>query len=253
LQDKVASSVAGVIEPTLQAAETTRSAARPTTDLTAYDLYLRALAVLFPTTKERVLESPGLLEQATAIDRHYGPALALAAMCHLRLVVNGWAAEPETTRRKATDLARQALEVGQSDPGILANAAQVLALFGEDTGAMTGLVDRALALNPSFARGWFVRGVLRLWAGQPDLAIEHIETSLRLSPQERMGVPLHVMGMAYFFKREFDEAVSKLLLAIQDHPKFPVPYRTLAACYAHMERLDEAQAIVARLRALPLR
>jgi TolB-like protein len=41
LQDKVASSVAGVIEPALQAAETARSADR-STDLTAYDLYLRA-------------------------------------------------------------------------------------------------------------------------------------------------------------------------------------------------------------------
>src|SRR5690348_10665924 len=40
LQDRVASSVAGVIEPALQAAETARSARRPTTDLTAYDLYL---------------------------------------------------------------------------------------------------------------------------------------------------------------------------------------------------------------------
>ena len=40
LQDKVASSVPGVIEPALQAAETSRSAGRPTADLTAYDLYL---------------------------------------------------------------------------------------------------------------------------------------------------------------------------------------------------------------------
>ena len=44
LQDKVAVSVAGIIEPTLQRAEMRRSANRPTTDLTAYDLYLRALA-----------------------------------------------------------------------------------------------------------------------------------------------------------------------------------------------------------------
>jgi TolB-like protein/class 3 adenylate cyclase len=43
LQDQVAVSVAGVIEPALQAAEMRRSAARPTTDLTAYDLYLRSL------------------------------------------------------------------------------------------------------------------------------------------------------------------------------------------------------------------
>ncbi|MGB9644298.1 MAG: adenylate/guanylate cyclase domain-containing protein [Stellaceae bacterium] len=41
LQDKVASSVVGVIEPALQAAETARSVGRPTNDLTAYDLYLR--------------------------------------------------------------------------------------------------------------------------------------------------------------------------------------------------------------------
>ena len=43
LQDKAASSVAGVIEPALRAAEIQRSSHRPTHDLTAYDLYLRAL------------------------------------------------------------------------------------------------------------------------------------------------------------------------------------------------------------------
>ena len=58
------------------------------------------------------------------------------------------------------------------------------------------------------------------------------------------------MGMAYFFKRQFDEAAAKLLLSIQDHPGFPHSYRFLAACYAHMGRLDEARAIVARLRAI---
>ena len=58
------------------------------------------------------------------------------------------------------------------------------------------------------------------------------------------------MGVAFFFKHQFDEAASKLLLAIQDDPGSPLPYRTLAACYAHMGRLDEARAIVARLRAI---
>ena len=248
LQDKVAVSVAGVIEPALQAAEMRRSAARPTTDLSAYDLYLRAVAVFYPITKERILEALGLLEQSIAIDRQYGPALSWAAVCHLRLVTDGWAEAPETSPRKARDLARQALQVGENDPGILAIAAQVLAQFGEDIGAMMGLVDRALALNPSFARGWNLSGLLRVWAGQPDLAIEHLETSLRLSPRERMGQPLVVLGMAYFFKHQFDQAAAKLLLAIQDDPGFPPSYRALAACYAHMGRLDAACTIVARLR-----
>ena len=64
-------------------------------------------------------------------------------------------------------------------------------------------------------------GRLKVWAGQPDLGIEHAETSLRLSPHERIGSTLFVIGMAYFFKRQFDEAASKLPSSVQDHPGYP--------------------------------
>ena len=42
----------------------------------------------------------------------------------------------------------------------------------------------------------------------------------------------------------------KLRLAIQEDPSHPLPYRYLAACYAHMGRLDEAREIIQRLRAI---
>jgi hypothetical protein len=79
-QDKVATSVAGIIEPTLQAAETTRSANRPTTDLTAYDLYLRAYAMVWSSAIQS-REALRLMEQAIERDPRYGPALAWAAYC----------------------------------------------------------------------------------------------------------------------------------------------------------------------------
>jgi hypothetical protein len=50
--------------------------------------------------------------------------------------------------------------------------------------------------------------------------------------------------------RRFDEALPRLLLATQDDPSFPTPYRYLAACYAHMGQLDEAREVVARLRSI---
>jgi adenylate cyclase len=59
-----------------------------------------------------------------------------------------------------------------------------------------------------------------------------------------------VIGAALFYTRHFDEAVPKLLLAIQEDPSLANPYRYLAACYAHMGRLDEARAILRRLRAI---
>jgi adenylate cyclase len=249
LQDKVASSVAGVIEPALQAAETARSAGRPTNDLTAYDLYLRAYA-MFLSSARQIPEALRLLERAIERDPRYGPALAWAANCCMRLLDAGRSEDPKADRVKGVDFARRALEVGGDDPGILANAAFVLAYFGEDIGAMITLVDRALTLNPSFARGWYISGTLRLWVGQPDIAIEHSEAALRLSPRARVGPSLHIIGNAHFYARRFDEAVPKQLLAIQEDPSYPAPYRSLAACYAHMGRLDEAREIVARLRAI---
>jgi len=67
LQDKVAISVAGVIEPTLQAAETARSVSRPTTDLTAYDLYLRAFSIAISSDKQ-MPEAIRLLERSLPVD-----------------------------------------------------------------------------------------------------------------------------------------------------------------------------------------
>jgi len=104
LQDKVASSVAGVIEPTVQAAEMRRSSDRPTKDLTAYDLYLRALAPIRSGEweKERYLQALGLLGRAIERDPHYGPALAAAAFCHQALHNAGWTNDASANRLRVS-------------------------------------------------------------------------------------------------------------------------------------------------------
>ena len=113
LQDKVAVSVAGVIEPALQAAETARSANRPTSDLTAYDLYLRAYATFFSS---QIPEALRIFEQAIERDPRYGPALAWAAVCCHRLVMTDRSEDPVGDRRKGTNFARAALQVTGDDP-----------------------------------------------------------------------------------------------------------------------------------------
>jgi adenylate cyclase len=250
LQDKVALSVAGVIEPTLQAAEAQRSSRRPVSDLGAYDLYLRAYAMMLSPAR-RVAEVTSLLDQAIACDPEFGPALALAAAFHMNSHAFRWSEDPEDNRRKGLELGRRALLVAGDDPAVLVNAAFALGYFGEDINAMIALVDRALALNPSFARGWHVSGTLRLWAGQLDLAIEHERTSMRLSPRARAGWSLDIIGHAHFFSRRFAEAVETLLLAIQEDPR-TVSYHCLIASYAHMGRLEEAREALSRLRIDPL-
>jgi adenylate cyclase len=93
LQDNVALSVAGVIEPTLQAAQYRRANQRPTDDLTAYDLYLRARAGTLSWDRHGTMQALELLEQALKRDAHYGLALGMAAFCHFTLDANGWSGD----------------------------------------------------------------------------------------------------------------------------------------------------------------
>ena len=181
-------------------------------------------------------------------DPLYGPALALAAMCMQQLHRNGWAESPDVARDRSLDYARRAVRAAGNDPFVLASAASVFGYFGEDIGAALALVDRSLAANPGFAYGWFWSGMLRMYAGQYDIAIEQIEKSLRLNPLDRIGAPLTAIGAAHFFKREFEIALPKLQASLQEVSGFAMTYRLLAACYAHMGRLEEARAAVERLR-----
>ena len=73
---------------------------------------------------------------------------------------------------------------------------------------------------------------------------------MRLSPRDRLPTYLNGVGEAYFFSRRFDEAAANLLASLDLTPNFPVTYRVLASCYAHMGRLDDAREIVRRLRAI---
>ena len=250
LQDQVAISAAGVIEPALEAAEIRRSAERPTNDVTAYDLYLRALALSFSWERDDAMRALDLLEQVIGRDPRYGVALIEAASRYTELHVNGWYKDSEAICQKGIELARRPLEVAPDDPNVLHKAARALAYFGEDIDAAIALLERSLKLNPNSARASMWGGWIRLWAGQPDRAIKHFETSWRLNPRVSRANPLMGIGVAHFFARRFEEAKAALLQSLQEKPNWVPSYRYLAACYAHMGRLAEAGETVKRLRTL---
>jgi tetratricopeptide (TPR) repeat protein len=111
-------------------------------------------------------------------------------------------------------------------------------------------MERALLLNPSFAFGWLLSGFLKLWEGQPDLAIPDLEHSMRLNPRDRRGFQLTGIGIAHFFNHRFDDAIKHLGLSLEELPSYVGTYRFLASSYAHLGRLAEATAVITRLRRL---
>lgn len=250
LQEQVATAVAGAIEPTLETAEVHKAAQHPTSDPTAYDLYLQALPNWISWERDRVVLALTLLDQATTRDQRYAPALAMAAWCHLLLDNNNWTDDSAGNRSRAIRLARAALQITAEDPIVLANAAFVLGYFGEDIDASIRLVERALELNPSFAFGWLMSGFLRLWAGHGDAAIFHLQRSMRLNPRGHRAFHLTGVGIAHFFNRRFDKALTFLLISMKELPSYVATYRFAAACYGHLGRAAEAAEMIERVREL---
>jgi len=250
LQDRVALSAAGVIEPAILYADARRSAARPTENPGSYDLYLRAIALVRSydwTRFDQVLE---LAERAIALDPNHAAALALGVRCHYLASLYGWAGDAEVRRRRALELAESALRIGSDDANTLAAVAPLLAYMGRDPNGSIKLVERALELNPGSATVWFNSGVVRVAAGDVSLAIEHLETASRLDPigPDRAGRMLFV-AMARFQQRRYAEAAT-IATELFQHFNNPTGCVILAASYGFLGRPEEARAAMARFESL---
>jgi TolB-like protein/class 3 adenylate cyclase len=248
LQDQVAASVAGVIEPALQAAEIDRARHKRPENLHAYDLYLRALPELRAMTAEGSVRALTLLRQALDLDPGYAAALAAAAFCYVWRFTNQWMIDEDAEIVEGVRLARASVAADREDPTVLANAGYALLLLNGDTDTAGTLLDRAVALNPNSAIACGYSGNVRVFAGDYGVAIERCARAMRLSPLDPwMFIFLSTTGHAHFFERRLEEALVWLRRAHQEHPTGPTILLRLASTYAHLGRLDEARATVRRL------
>lgn len=251
LQDKVAVSIAGVVEPALDALETRRAVARPAVDMDSYDLWLRASSLWRTFADDDVIECLALLNQALKLDPHFALAAAMAAWAHGYMRANRLHGDPQQHHRDGIDLGNRALRLGSDDPDVLVWVALSRWLLGEDLDAAIELMNRGLALNPGSAQNWYFSTFLQLAAGNPDIVIEQLEKSTRLDPLSSPNKPLltYVWGFARFLQGRFDEATAFLKEAVQ-RTDMARAYSLLAASSAHVGQISVARQALARRREL---
>ncbi len=249
LQDRVALSVAGVIEPAVRDAEIRRAARQPTTNIDAYDLCLKALALVDSYEKESMFEALNLLERALALDPRYAQALSVAGYAHSQIFVSRWAEDLAHHRRLALDYASRGIQLAADDADVLSWIATIYLALDEEAAMSTTLIDRSLALNPGSSLAWMMSGWLRAAAGDGDVAVAHIETSMRLNPSSSdRGHQLSGIALARFGQRRFDDAVRLLTEAIQLQPAVSFNLALLTACYGHLQQTRAAEAAIERYR-----
>jgi adenylate cyclase len=250
LQDKVATSVAGVIEPALQAAEIERARQKRPESLDAYDLYLRALAEFDRLTEESSARALALLGQAIKIDPRYGAAMALAAHCFARRRLYQWMTDEEKETAEGTHLARSAIAAARDDATVLATASFASWNLNADPETALRTLDRAIELNPNLAIAWGFSGIVHAYAGDSAVAIERCARAMRLSPLDpSRWIFLFATGIAHLSERHLDEALVWLSCAHEERPDFPTLLALRASTLAHLGRLKEARGMLQQLLA----
>jgi TolB-like protein/class 3 adenylate cyclase len=251
LQDQVASSVAGAIEPKLRQSEIERANRKPTASLTAYDLYLRALAQSYRFTDGGVAEAVVLARQALAIDPSYVPAAAMVAWCRVLQRSQGWGALSVDDVAEACRLARQALEAERDDADTIWHAAYTLFYLAGEAAMAAAALDRALALNPNAAHAWLARGLVYALRNEPEAAIEAYERARRLSPFDPLAYwNACGLAIAHLAARRFEQAIEWADCTLHDQPRFVAAMRVKVAANAHLGHLDEARAELGRMLAV---
>jgi TolB-like protein len=253
LQDRVTMSVVGAIAPKLEQAEIERSKRKPTANLDAYDYYLRGIASLSqePSDREANSRALALFFKAIALDSDFAAAYGMAAWCYVWRKSNGWVVDPAKEFAEAERLARRAVALGKDDAVALARGGHALAYVVADLDAGAAYTDRALVLNPNFAVGWMLSGLVSVYRGEPDLAIERLARAVRLSPLDPLTfVAQTAHAMAHFFAGRLDEASSWAGKVLRDHPDYQLALRIFAAANALTGKRDEARQAVERLRQL---
>jgi adenylate cyclase len=251
LQDQVTASVVGAIAPKLELAEIERAKRKLTESLDAYDYYLRGTASAHQFARDANSEALRLFQRAIEIDPNFAAPYGGAVRCYAQRRANGWMADPALEIAETMRLARRAVGLGKDDAGALAWGGLGLALVGRQLDDGAAFVDQALTLNPNLATAWHVSALIRLWLGEPEVALEHEARAMRLSPLDPLiGQMQSATAWAHLSAGRCDDASSWAGRAIREMPSWVPAHIVAAASNALAGRSDAAQQAAANLRQL---
>jgi TolB-like protein len=249
LQDQMAESVVGAITPRLERAEIERAKSKPTEILNAYDCFLRGMAGWHDWTRSSHDSALKFFCRAIELDPEFGRPYALAAGCYLMRKANGWVVDRAAEIAETERLARLGADLGRTDAVALAWSAHALAHVVGDIETGIALIDRALLLNANLAVAWQRSGWLRIYAGDCELAIEHLKRAMRLNPLDPlMHLAQSAMALGYLLLENFNEASAWAERSLHLRSNWPPALRVLAMSNALAGRERAARQAMARLR-----
>ncbi len=243
VQDEITQSIVSVLPNRLRSAMTEQVQRKSTESLSAYEYFLQGRWV-YINTGGTDPAAVTMLDKAIDIDPTYAQAHAVLAnlYAYSRFSLGVWYGDPEIKARSYID---NALKYGESDSTIHTMVGESYYWLGEFDQAKFHL-EKALQLNPHDVSTILAYGATLSGEGNSKEGLRWIDKALAIDP--------HVSDFAWeskseclYMLREY-EACLEVMMPWRDPP--PHTYSHMAACYAHLGRMDEAYQAAARFRSL---
>ena len=239
VQEEIVHTIVGKLAVKIDAAERKRVLHKRTESLEAYDYLLRGLDLFQTRTCEDFRKAGQMFEKAIALDPDFASAYVGLGRAYQAQTSYGCTEFPSQALQRAKDLATKAINLDEFQSDAYALLGMVYTYSGRYDLAINQL-NQAIEINPNDAYAHSYRGQVMLWSGRVDDAIQSMEIALRFDPNRSPG-DFMFLGIGYYLKGQYDKAINVLEKGLNRKPDWVGNHIILAAAYAQLDRLDDAE------------
>jgi adenylate cyclase len=249
LQDEIAMKIMAELQVKLTAADLGRLSAIKTTNLKAYEKFLKGAEHLSRRTEADVLEARKLAQEAIALDSEYGAAYLLLGWTHLDDVWFYRTKDRAKSLQTAEQLAQKAIDLSGQDADTHRLLSCVFMVREQYEKAIVE-AQKAVELNPNCTSSNFVYGMVLRVAGRYDESIPVLKKAIRLNPVTPINY-LNNLAWSYTLSEQYEKAISLWNRTIERNPDYLFAYSGLTCAYQLLGneiKAREAAAEVLRIK-----
>ena len=245
LQADIVTAIVAALAINVSQAEQNQALKKPPQDLNAYDYYLRGMAHYHSRVKKSNPIAREMFSKAISLDPDYAAAFTGLGLVEFAKVSYGWTEFPGESLKRSYQYGQKAIDL---DPNNSTAHELLSSVYTFQNKFDLAILEarQALKLNPNSATIYSQLGWALLWAGQIEESISVLEISLLLDDSSVRNAWYH-LGIGYYLKGEYEKALDILEKGLIKRPDFPGYHIIMAATYAQLNRLQDAQDSVATI------
>ncbi len=239
MQDEITTNLCAALAPEIYRAEASAPARSSSTDLTAWDRFLRGLSHYYQPTKADYETSIGLFKEAIALDPALSIARAYLATILLQGVQFGWIKSTRELWGEAMSLAESSVRLDPRSSFAFSILAYVQAMEGNYEAALDA-ARKAVELNPYDMGARGVLGICHFVIGEHRQAIELISTAVQPGNSDPRYQWAALNAFSHYLLRQYDASLSWAREALYLNPNHLQVLAVRAAALAQLARTEEA-------------